>query len=305
MNNKESFKFADQQNISDVVESRTSKSYWRDVLSKIIQNKPVILAFIVVLVIVFLSIFGPMFNGWDIATIDKTSFSKGPSASHWFGTDGLGRDIWTRTWSGTQLSLLLAFTVSIISITIGIVYGSVSGFVGRRTDSIMQGIIEILWNIPDIVIFSILLLSLKASFGTFVLALTFTSWITLSRLVRGLVMKYREQEFVMASQTLGASRLRLMFKHILPNILGNVIIAATLLIPSIIFFEAFLAYIGLGFAPPTASLGVMISDGQKVMLTAPHMVIAPAIIMSLLLLSFTLIGNGLRDALDPYTRREN
>lgn len=305
MNSEKLFKFSEHQNKIDIVEDRTSKSYWRDVFSKLKQNKPVLGAFIVVLVIVLLSIFGPMLSRWDIATIDKTSFSKAPAADHWFGTDGLGRDIWTRTWSGTQLSLQLALVVSMISITIGIIYGSVSGFVGRKTDSIMQGIIEILWNIPDIVIFSILLLSLKASFGTFVLALTFTSWITLSRLVRGLVMKYREQEFVMASQTLGASKIRLMFRHILPNILGNIIIAATLLIPAIIFFEAFLAYIGLGFAPPTASLGVMISEGQKVMLTYPHMVVAPALIMSLLLLSFTLIGNGLRDALDPYTRREN
>lgn len=305
MSNKETFKFHEQERITDTVENRTSKSYWRDVFSKLIQNKPVIFALVVVFIIILLSIIGPGLNSWDIAMIDKTSFSKAPSGSHWFGTDGLGRDIWTRTWSGTQLSLQLAFVVAIISITIGIVYGSVSGFVGRKTDSVMQGIIEILWNIPDIVIFSILLLSLKASFGTFVLALTLTSWITLSRLVRGLVMKYREQEFVMAAQTLGASKIRLMFRHILPNILGNIIIAATLLMPAIIFFEAFLAYIGLGFAPPTASLGVMISDGQKVMLTYPHMVIAPAIIMSLLLLSFTLIGNGLRDALDPYTRREN
>lgn len=302
---KESFKFYEREKMIDTVETRTSKSYWRDVFSKLLKNKPVIIAIFVVLIIVLISIFAPMFSAWGIEKFDKPYYNTTPSARHWFGTDALARDVWTRTWSGTQLSLLLAVTVSAISIAIGIVYGSVSGFVGRRTDSFMQAIVEILWNIPDIVIFSILLLALKANFGTFVLALTLTSWISLSRLVRGLVMKYRDQEFVMASQTLGASKIRLMFRHILPNILGNVIISATLLIPSVIFFEAFLSYIGLGFAPPAASLGVMISEGQKVMLIYPYMVLPPAIIMSLLLLSFTLIGNGLRDALDPYTRSED
>lgn len=298
------FKFHEPKTMNDAVEVRISKSYWRDVFSKLLQNKATVISLCFVLIVILLSIFGPMFNQWGISTIDKPNFNKAPSMSHWFGTDALARDIWTRTWEGTRLSLLLGATVAVISIAIGIVYGSISGFVGQKTDSIMQGIIEILWNIPDIVIFSILLLSLKANFGTFVLALTFTSWITLSRLVRGLVMKYRDQEFVMASQTLGASKIRLMFRHILPNILGNIIIAATLLIPAVIFFEAFLAYIGLGFVPPTPSLGVMISEGQKVMLISPHVVLPPAILMSLLLLSFTMIGNGLRDALDPYTRSE-
>ena len=218
---------------------------------------------------------------------------------YWFGTDGLGRDLFTRLWEGTQISLLIAFVAAVIDVVIGVLYGGISGYFGGRVDDIMQRIVEILIGIPTLIIVILMLLIMEPGLTAIIIAISLTGWIGMSRIVRAQILKYKGQEFVLASRTLGASDKRIIGKHLLPNILGIIIINTMFTIPTAIFFEAFLSFIGLGLQPPDASLGTLINDGYKVMEHQPYFLLFPAVVISVLMIAFNLIGDGLRDALDP------
>ncbi|MCT4685871.1 ABC transporter permease [Vallitalea sp.] len=239
----------------------------------------------------------------------------------WFGTDRLALDNWTRLWIGVRVSLIIALASLIIDFSIGIIYGTIAGFYGgTRVDTIMMRITEILGSIPTLVLM-IIFLSISKTIGSFIdgilpghqglptirliiliLAMSLTGWIGVSRVVRAQILKLREREFVLASRTLGASKKRLMTKHLFPNIIGQIIVMATFSIPGAIFHEAFLTFIGIGLPIPMASLGVLVKDGYDAIQTIPSMLWIPAIIMSILMLSINLLANGLRDALDPRMR---
>ena len=216
-----------------------------------------------------------------------------------FGTDSLGRDIWVRVWQGARISLYMALLAIIIDLIIGVTYGLISGFYSGAVDMIMQRIIEVLNGIPDTVIVTLLVLILKPGILSITLALVIKGWIGMSRVTRAQVLKLKNREFILASKTLGSSNGKLIFKEILPNILGQLIVMSMFSIPSAIFTEAFLAFIGLGLQAPNASLGVLISDGFKSFLSSPYMVTIPTIILSILMFSFNILADGLRDAFDP------
>jgi oligopeptide transport system permease protein len=218
---------------------------------------------------------------------------------YWFGTDVLGRDIFTRTWTGTRISLYIALVAVIVDMCFGMIYGLISGYFGGRVDMVLQRIAEILNGIPTLVIVTLLILVFKPGLVTITLALAITGWIGMSRIARAQVLKLKEQEFILASKTLGAKNLFIIFKEILPNIFGQLIVMSMFSIPNAIFTEAFLAFIGLGVPQPLASLGSLISDAFKSFTTHPYMIIFPVIVLAIIMLSFNMMADGLRDAFDP------
>lgn len=238
----------------------------------------------------------------------------------WFGTDKLALDVWTRLWTGVRVSLLIALASMVLDFSMGIIYGTVAGFyAGTMIDTVMMRFTEIIGSIP-MVVFMIIMISLVDPIETFIsslfpnityttvrlliiiFAMSLTGWIGVARVVRAQILKLRDQEFILASRTLGAGKLRLMQKHLFPNIIGQLVVMMTFTIPGAIYYEAFLTFIGMGLPIPMASLGVLLRDGYNSIQTIPAMLLIPAFIMSLLMLSINLLANGLRDALDPRMR---
>lgn len=236
------------------------------------------------------------------AKINMYKFKKAEDKYFWFGTDYLGRDQWTRLWRGSRISLIIALLAVGINLCIGVTYGSISAYYGGWVDMIMQRIVEILVSIPQLVIIILFLMLVGPGILPLAVSMVITGWIGMNYLIRGQFYKYKGQEYVLASRTMGAMDRTLIFRHILPNAIGPLITRATLAIPGAIFSEAFLAYLGLGLEAPNPSIGVLLSEGQKELLTYPHLILFPAIVISVLMISFNLFGNGLRDAFDPTLR---
>ena len=218
---------------------------------------------------------------------------------YWFGSDTLGRDIWTRVWSGARVSLIIAVVATVIDMIIGMSYGLISGYFGGVVDNVMQRFAEICNSIPRLVIVTLLLLVMKPGLWTIIFALMLTEWVGMSRIARAEMLKLKEQEFVLASRTLGAGSFFIIFKEILPNIIGPIITQVMLSIPTAIFTEAFLSFVGLGIPVPECSLGSLISDAFNSFTTHPYQIIPPIAVMALLMLSFNIVADGLREALDP------
>ncbi len=289
------------------------------------RNKGAMISLFVIVLIVVMALVGPLMNDFTYEYMDTNYTSLPPKIpflsslgilngyengvdmyerkncdiNYWFGTDTLGRDLWTRTWEGTKTSLEIALIAAVGNMLIGIVYGLVSGYVGGRVDMVMQRFIEIINGIPSLVVMTLMVMVMNPGKTAIIVALLSTGWIGTARMVRGQTMKIREEEFVQASQTLGASTARILFKDALPNIMSQVIVMAMFSIPSAIFAESFLAFVGLGLPQPLPSLGILISEGYKSLTIHPHMLVIPVLILSILMLSFNLLADGLRDALDP------
>lgn len=221
---------------------------------------------------------------------------------YWFGSDYLGRDIWTRMWRGARVSLIIAIVSVFCNVTIGVVYGSISGYYGGKVDMVMMRITEIINAFPRIVIVTLFIMVAGTGMFSIIMSLVIKDWVSTARMVRSQFYRFKGREYVLAARTLGVKDVALIFRHILPNSLGPIITSAMIAIPTAIFAESFLAYIGLGLQAPEPSIGVMLSQGQKVLLQYPSQVVFPAIIISLLMISFNLFGDGLRDAFDPTLR---
>lgn len=223
-----------------------------------------------------------------------------------FGTDILSRDIWTRVWYGTSISLLIGFYAAIIDVLIGVLYGGVAGyFGGTKVDDIMMRILEVLYGIPSIVILFVLFMFLEPGIVPIAIAIALTGWIGVARMIRAQFLKLRDQEFVLAARTLGASDVRIIVKHLIPNVIAQIIVMVSFSIPSAIFYEAFLAFIGIGLDLSKPSLGVLINDAissTQGAMTYVYQLVIPSLVLSVLMLSINLLGNGLRDALDPRMR---
>lgn len=230
-------------------------------------------------------------NNYKDKGLDKTYY--------WFGSDNFGRDIWTRTWHGARVSLIIAVVAAVIDMIIGMSYGLISGYFGGKTDMVMQRILEIANSIPRLVIVTLLLLVFKPGMLTIIIALMLTEWVGMSRIARAEMLKLKEQEFVLASRTLGAGSFHIIFREVLPNIIGPIITQVMFSIPTAIFTEAFLSFVGLGIPVPQCSLGSLISDGFNSFTTHPYQIVAPILVMAFLMLSFNLVADGMREALDP------
>ncbi len=302
------------------------RTFMQDVIDRLISNKAAIIGSSVILLILLLAIFAPILSSekYDkgiiehqslpprIPIIEKLGIFDGYTDGHskyeqvdatgkyyFFGTDTLGRDLWTRTWQGTRVSIYMAFLAVVVDMLLGMTFGIISGYYGGKIDLIMQRIIEILNSIPTMVIVTLLVFVLRPGILSITLAIIIKGWIGMSRIARAQVLKLKEQEFILASKTLGSSDFKLIMHELLPNIFGQVIIMSMFSIPNAIFTESFLAFIGLGLQPPLASLGVLISEGFKSFLVYPFMVIIPTAVLAALMLSFTVLADGLRDAFDP------
>lgn len=236
--------------------------------------------------------------------VDKYAAAGVPDGVHFFlGTDALGRDLLSRLLMGVRVSLLIAVVAAALDLTLGVAYGLVSGLGSSRVDTALQRVLEVLSGIPTLVVMVLMLTVFDPGLVSIVLAMVITGWIPMARLVRAQVLRLREQEFVLASQVLGASGARVAVRHVLPNVAGLVVVQAMFTIPNAIFFEAFLSFIGLGLRPPTASLGTLLNDGFQTFTFLPYQILVPGVTLSLIMIAFNLLADGLRDAFDPRTRR--
>lgn len=297
----------DKENSEQIV--RPSLSYWKDAMRRLSKNKVAIACAIYLVLIILMAIIIPFISPYTVSEthIDHTSkgmfFVAEDGHMHLFGTDSLGRDIFTRIWSGARVSLFIAFTAVFINFIIGIFYGGISGYVGGRTDNIMMRIIEIINGIPYLMVVILLMVVLRPGIMTIIVAYAAVGWTGMARLVRGQVMSLKGQEYVVAAKTMGAKPMRIILKHLLPNTLSVVIVNITLAIPGAIFTEAFLSFIGLGVPIPHSSWGVLANEGAAAFQQYPHMLFLPAIFISLTMLSFNLLGDALRDVFDPKLRK--
>ena len=277
--------------------------FWRDSWIRLKKNRGALLGLAVVSLLILLSFVAPLLSPYDSSAQDVSRRFQSPSGEFWFGTDEFGRDMFSRVWEGTRVSLYIGFLAALLDLVIGVVYGAVAGILGGKVDELMQRVIEVLYSIPYLIIAILALLLLDPGILTVAIAIGVTSWTYMARLVRGRVIQLKGQEFALASRSLGASRFRLLSRHLLPNSLGPIIINLMFTIPLAIFAEAFLSFIGLGIQPPEASLGSLINDGFRQLRFFPYLLFIPALIFSLLMIFFNLLADGLRDAFDPRMRR--
>lgn len=282
---------------------RPSLNYWQDAWRRLKRNKLAMAGLIILCIITLLAIIVPFISSYDYDTQNLKQINFKPSMEHYFGTDDFGRDLWVRVWWGTRISLFIGISAALLDLIIGVVYGGISAYYGGRVDTIMQRFIEIIYSVPFLLLTILLMMYLGPGIKSIIIAYAITGWVTMARLVRGQMLVLKEQEFILAARTLGASPYRIIFKHLIPNVLGVVIIQITFVVPTAIFVEAFLSFIGLGIRPPLASLGNLLSDGAHYMRYQPHRLLFPTIVFSLILMSFNLLGDGLRDALDPKMRK--
>lgn len=277
--------------------------FWEDAWKRLLRNRVAIFSLVLLAVIILMAFVGPLLTPYTSYGQNLDRALERPSAEYWFGTDSFGRSMFDRVWEGTRVSLYIALIATAIDIGIGMFYGAISGYYGGRVDNIMQRFTEIVIGIPNLVVIILLLVVLPPGILTIALALSITAWAGTARLIRGQVLSLKNQEFFLASRTLGAGARRLILKHLIPNVLYLVIITLMFTVPTAIFFEAFLSFIGLGIQVPQASLGSLMEDGAKNLQFEPYLVFFPALILASLLLCFNLLGDGLRDALDPRMRR--
>ena len=283
--------------------SKPSLSFWKDAMYRFRKNKLAMLGVLLLALLIFMAIFGPYMSGYDYRTNDLTSKNLPPSAEHWFGTDELGRDVFTRTWEGARISIFIGLAAALIDLTIGVLWGGIAGYKGGRMDEVMMRTADVLYGIPYLLVVILLMVVLGQSVGTMILAMTITGWVNMARIVRGQILLLKNQEYVLASRTLGATTPRIMARHLIPNAMGPILVTMTLTIPTAIFTEAFLSFLGLGLNPPLASWGTMASDGLPALRFYPWRLLFPATFICLTIFAFNVIGDGLRDALDPRLRK--
>lgn len=282
---------------------RPSLTYWQDAWRRLKQNKVAMTSLIILIVLGTMCIIGPYLNGYKFEVTDSKAINLFPNSVHWFGTDSLGRDMFSRVWIGGRVSLLIGLIGTFISITVGTLYGGISGYAGGRVDHYMMRVIEILVSIPSLVMVILLSLYLGSGIVSLIIALTAFGWIGTARMVRGQVLQIKQQEFVMASISLGASPMRVVIKHLIPNTLGIIIVGITFRIPGLIFAEAFLSFMGLGVQIPNTSWGALAATARENIMFYPYQLFYPSLMIALTMLSFSLLGDGLRDALDPKLRK--
>lgn len=284
--------------------TRPSIGYWADVWHRLKKNKLAMLGLFIIIVLIIMAIIGPYLSGYSYEQQNFMEKNMRPNSDHWFGTDTLGRDLFTRSWYGARYSLYIGFMAALIDLVIGVLWGGVSALRGGRVDNVMMRIVEILYSIPYLLIVILLILVLKPGVWAIILALSITGWIGMARLVRGQVFQLKEMEYVQASQLFGAKTSWILRKHLIPNTMGPILVNITLTVPQAIFAEATLSFLGLGIPAPKASWGTLANDALGSILSGHFYQIGfPALLISLTMFAFNVFGDGLRDALDPKLRK--
>jgi oligopeptide transport system permease protein len=284
-----------------VTAAPAERGLWRDAWRRLRGRRVVLAAGLALCVIALLALLGPLVSVYTFDALDYTSLARAPdfASGHWFGTDDLGRDLFVRTLLGLRISLAIGLLATAVSVLIGVSYGAVAGFVGGRIDELMMRAVDLLFALPQF--FFVLLLAVLFDQNLIVLFVTIGAfgWLVMARIVRGQTLSLRRREFIEAAVACGVPTARVLTRHVLPNVLGPVIVYATLTIPQMILLESLLSFLGLGIREPLASLGGLVADGAARMESAPWMLLIPGGVLSLVLLAFNFVGDGLRDALDP------
>ena len=280
-----------------------SKSFARNVWESFSRNRLALVGLILLALLVCAAIFGPMLSPYPYDGMDAMSRNQSSSAAHWFGTDQMGRDVFTRVLYGARVSLLVGFASTALNLLIGVLYGSIAGYVGGRVDMVMMRIVDVIYAVPAMIYMILLMLIFGSNIYSVMLGICVNGWINMARIVRSQVMSLKEQEFSVAAFVIGASRKRILFRHLLLNSLGPIIVTVTLMIPQAIFTEAFLSFIGIGISAPMASLGTLAQDAKMLMNVYPMQMVWPVLVICIVIFSLNFIGEGLETALNPRGKR--
>lgn len=287
----------------ETIKEEKIRGYWSTSICIFLRNKIGVFSVVLLAVIVVFCLFGQHLRPFGVKEQNTAIKNMAPSAAHWFGTDQLGRDLFVRVCKGGQVSILIGFLASLIVSVIGVVYGSISGYIGGKTDLIMMRIVEVFKGVPHIVIVILLSIILDVDgILPLLLALTVSGWVNTAQIIRGQVMQLRNQEFILAAECLGMKGRQIIVRHIIPNMMGIIIVAVTLDIPTFIFEEAFLSFVGLGLKNPSVSWGILISLAQGNLAHYPYQIAFPAAAISVTMIALNLFGNALKDAFDPKMR---
>lgn len=280
------------------------ESLFKHAMRRLLANKAAMTAIFVLLLLVLLAFFGTHLRPYELDEVFWDAFQAPPSleSGHWFGTDANGRDLFVRTLYGMRISLLVGLCATAVSLVIGVAYGAIAGYVGGRVDSFMMRIVDVLYAMPFMFFVILLMVLFGRNIYLMFAAIGAVEWLTMARIVRGQALSLRNREFVQAAEVMGVSSTAIIWRHIVPNTLGTVVVYVTLTIPLAILTESFLSFLGLGVQEPMTSLGVLISEGARQMESSPWMLVFPAIFLAIMLFCFNFIGDGLRDAFDPKER---
>lgn len=319
------FELASDAEKESFIEMKKSMSYWQDAWRRLKRNRVAMVALYIIIAIVLFAFVGPYFSQYDYAQQIRGAANISPGWAHPFGTDNHGRDILVRTMYGARVSMIIGVVASLIVLVIGSTYGAISGYIGGKVDDFMMRLAELIYSLPEILVVLLLTTVLKiplqkifneSNIGmikglgvvgpglvAIFIAFGLIYWVSMARIIRGQVLMLKEQEYVTAAKALGASNSRIIKQHLLPNCIGQIIVTTCLQIPSAIFLESFLSFLGLGVSAPMTSLGSMAADALGGMYTYTYRLIIPSIILSVMILSLNLFGDGLRDALDPRLKK--
>jgi len=282
---------------------RPSTTYWQDAWRRLKKHRLAMAGLVIISFLLVTAAVGPVLSPYSYSDQSLMETNQPPSAKHWFGTDNLGRDLLTRVLYGARISLAIGFVTSLISLGIGVTYGAVAGFFGGRVDNVMMRIVDILYGLPFVLYVILLMVILEPGLKTIFIALGIVYWLNMARIVRGEILSLKEREFILAARVTGVGTGRIIWRHLVPNAMGPIIVTMTLVIPEAIFTEAFLSYLGLGVSAPVASWGVLASEGYQAIRSYPWQLFFPALFISVTMLAFNFLGDGLRDALDPRMRK--
>lgn len=288
----------------ELLESEKGRSLTQDAIARLKKNKMAMLGLFVIFFMIVIALLTPWIAPYSYEEQNLDLGASAPSAAHWLGTDTLGRDQLTRVMYGSRISLMVGFIATAVALSIGVLWGAIAGFIGGRVDAVMMRIVDALYALP----FTIFIILLTVIFGSSMLllflAIGAVEWLTMARIVRGQVLTIKRQEFVEAAISMGLSPWRIITRHLIPNVLGPVIVYTTLTIPSVILLESFLSFLGLGIQPPASSWGSLISGGVETMEEYPWLLIFPGLVLTITLFSLNFLGDGLRDALDPRASKD-
>lgn len=285
-------------------DAEAGTSLWRDAWIRLRKNHLAAGGLVILILLASACFLSPLIAPYSYQEQDLKLGAAPPSARHWMGTDQLGRDQLTRILYGGRVSMLVGIAATGVSIVIGVFYGSLSGFVGGKLDAVLMRIVDILYSLPFVIFVILLMVFFKRSLFLIFVAIGAVEWLTMARIVRGQIMSLKKQEFIEAAQALGLRRRRIILRHMIPNILGPVIVYATLTVPGVMLLEAFLSFLGLGIQPPASSWGVLIKEGADSMEEFPWLLIFPGVSLALTLFSLNFLGDGLRDALDVRSSKD-
>ena len=283
-------------------EIRRDDDVLQSILTALRRNRAAMLGLIVIVIIILMAVFAPVVCRWDPIQPDYTHMKAAPSADHWFGTDELGRDVFARVVYGSRTSLMIGFVPSFISLVLGTLLGLAAGFMGKWVDGFIMRLADVVLSFPSLLLAMVVMYTLGSSTLNLFIALSIIDWAGTARVVRAQTLSLKEKEFVEAARSMGVSRWKIVFRHILPNCVPNLIVLFTLDIPGAIMWESSLSFLGVGTQPPASSWGLMVSQGKQYAYMCPWLILAPGLAILIIVMAFNFLGDGLRDAIDPYMK---